>query len=96
MDHGVGIGGAVARRHQSLAPLGQEILRGPGAVRLAELEFTLADGENGALGRQMPAAVMACHLAAQQLPVAACCLGGVVHGDLDAVATIEHLATIAQ
>jgi hypothetical protein len=36
------------------------------------------------------------HLAAEQLAEALRRLGGVVHGDLDAVATIKHAATLPQ
>ncbi len=36
------------------------------------------------------------HGTAQQLAEALCGLGGVVHGDLDAVATVEHDSTIPQ
>ena len=65
-------------------------------VGFAELELALADGEDRALGAEMAAVVAAHHFAAQDLAEALRRLGGVMNGDLNAVATVEHGSTIPQ
>ncbi|MEK7687974.1 MAG: hypothetical protein AAB398_06155, partial [Pseudomonadota bacterium] len=73
-----------------------KILRKTRAVGLAELELALADGEDRALGPEMAAMVAACHFTAEQLAKTLRRLDGVVDGNLDAIATVEHGPSLPQ
>ena len=66
------------------------LLGAAGAIGLAKFELALADGEDRALGREMPAVIAARDLATEQQPVALRRLGGIVDGNLDTIATVEH------
>ena len=63
---------------------------------LAELELAFADRQDRAPGAEMAAVVAPRHDRAQELAETLRRLGGVMHGDLDAVATVEHGSTIPQ
>ena len=86
----------VARGHQALAAPGEEILGEPRAVGLAQLELALAHGQDRAPGAEMAAVVAARDLRSQQQAETLRRLGGVVDGNLHAIAAVEHGPTIPQ